>query len=169
MTVKEIVLLVILLLSLALLVSVFIVIRKIENYRSTKMNEVLNAYKEYYLNLKVKDHKLVPYHEENGSVVEFKFKSKGEVDPVTNVSLNKHYVYFKELIYYMGNDKLGYDFDFETIDNQKYIILNDKIKTIQVLTTFGNKETLLIKYKVIKNEDSYSLEIDNEEVKLDEE
>ena len=51
-------------------------------------------------------------------------------------------------------------FKKEIIDDQEYIIIDDKIKTIELLVSFEKPSHFLVKYQVIKvDKNKYKLEI----------
>ena len=169
MTTKEIILLVILIVTLIILVTVFITLRKIEKYKASCMDILVPKNEDYYRSLEVEQGNLIRYYEENASFIEFKFKSKGDFDEISSLQLKKHYTFFKNKIFYLINGVLSEKLDVIEIDNQKYIKLNDKIKSLQILVSYGNHTNLLVKYKVIKENESFRLEVDNKEVSLNDE
>lgn len=55
---------------------------------------------------------------------------------------------------------MKYDLDIVTIDERKYIKLNDKIKTIEILVSFETPSHFLAKFKVNRlDKDKYSIEL----------
>ncbi len=159
-------------LIVVLFITIFftIIVKKKTAYAKSKTVELDNESYNYYLNLKLKDDLYFPYFETHASGVRYKYNSKGNKDILSGVEVNKHYSFYDDNIIYIINNKMKYDLDIVTIDERKYIKLNDKIKTIELLVSFETPSHFLAKFKVNRiDKDKYSFELNvNKEEKEDE-
>lgn len=159
-------------LIVVLFVAIFftIIVKKKTAYAKSKTVELDNESYNYYLNLKLKDDLYFPYFETHASGVRYKYNSKGNKDILSGVEVNKRYSFYDDNIIYIINNKMKYDLDIVTIDERKYIKLNDKIKTIELLVSFETPSHFLAKFKVNRiDKDKYSIELNvNKEEKEDE-
>ncbi len=137
-----------------------IIVKKKTAYAKSKTIELDNKSYDYYSNLKLKDDLYFPYFETHASGVRYKFSSQGNKDVLSDVEVKKHFSFYDDNIIYIINNKMKYDLDIVTIDERKYIKLNDKIKTIEILVSFETPSHFLAKFKVNKlDKDKYSIEL----------
>lgn len=149
-----------LLVSLISLLIVFFITRK----RVKKEKEMVELLEKetynYYQILELKDNKYFPYFYTHGSGIRRDFKSKGDKDNITGIILNKNNRFFFDRILYIVNGKINLPLEKKVIDEQEYIVINDNIKTIELLVSFEKPSHFLIKYKVIKvSKDNYRVEL----------
>ena len=154
---KELVWTIILALIACLLLGVLIYINHLEKYKKSEYNNLLKLSEEYFQKLTLKDNLYLEKIDLHGSNIDISLKSKGDEDPLTKLKIKKGYRFFKEKV------------NIVKIEEKEYFEINDKIKTINILTTFENKNNLLVRYNVKKNSQGYSLEIDNSGVEVNEE
>lgn len=164
---KEYILLCVLIIMLVIVVTLYIIIRKIEKYRTTKYIELISKYEEYLRNLH-SDNSLIEYYEKYSSSVNFSLKSKGEVDLITNVELKKHYHFSTDKIFYVINDSMGDKLNIIEKDGKKYIKLDDTTKKLMILISFYQGSHVISKYNIVKDLNQYQLVLDESEVDLNE-
>ena len=166
---KELVWTIILALIACLLLGVLIYINHLEKYKKSEYNNLLKLSEEYFQKLTLKDNLYLEKIDLHGSNIDISLKSKGDEDPLTKLKIKKGYRFFKEKVIYFINDSIKEKVNIVKIEEKEYFEINDKIKTINILTTFENKNNLLVRYNVKKNSQGYSLEIDNSGVEVNEE
>ena len=166
---KELVWTIILALIACLLLGVLIYINHLEKYKKSEYNNLLKLSEEYFQKLTLKDNLYLEKIDLHGSNIDISLKSKGDEDPLTKLKIKKGYRFFKEKVIYFFNDNIKEKVNIVKIEEKEYFEINDKIKTINILTTFENKNNLLVRYNVKKNSQGYSLEIDNSGVEVNEE
>ncbi len=150
----------ILVLTLAIAIVFTVTVKKHTNYQKSKTNELDNNSYDYYLNLKLKDDLYFPYFETHASGVRYLHKSNGSKDKLSGVEVKKHYSFYDDSIIYIVNNRMKYQLDIVTIDEQKYIKLNDDIKDIEILVSFETPSHFLAKFKVNKvNSNKYEIEL----------
>ena len=153
-----------LLVSLISLLIVFFITRK----RVKKEKEMVELLEKetynYYQKLELKDNKYFPYFYTHGSGIRRDFKSKGDKDNITGITLNKNNRFFFDRILYIVNGKLHGEFDKKIIEGKEYIVIDKNIKTIELLVSFEKPSHFLVKYNVIKiDKDKFKIELVKEE------
>ena len=166
---KELVWTIIVALIACLLLGVLIFINHLEKDKKSEYNNLLKLSEEYFQKLTLKDNLYLEKIDLHGSNIDISLKSKGDEDPLTKLKIKKGYRFFKEKVIYFINDNIKEKVNIVKIEEKEYFEINDKIKTINILTTFENKNNLLVRYNVKKNSQGYSLEIDNSGVEVNEE
>lgn len=159
---------ILLLVSVIALIIVFVYTKKVINKEKEIVDELEKKTYEYYKNLQLKDGKYFPYYHTHAFGIRGDRKSLGDKDNITGITIGKHKRFYFDRILYIFNEKLHIALDKETIDNQEYIIINNKIKKIELLVSFEKPSHFLVKYNVIKDKEGYKLELDEKEVSLDE-
>ncbi|MBE6143766.1 MAG: hypothetical protein E7177_07280 [Erysipelotrichaceae bacterium] len=162
--VKIIIAIVLLFSSVIALLIVFLYTKKVVKKEKEIVNKLEEETYKYYQNLKLLDDKYFPYFHTHASGLRSKKGSIGDKDNITNIEAFKNRVFFFDRILYIINNQLHGKFEKEIIDGQEYIIIDDKIKTIELLVSFEKPSHFLVKYQVIKvDKNKYKLEIIKED------
>lgn len=145
--------------SLIGLLVVFIYQKKVVR----KEKEVINSLEEetykYYQELTLLEDKYFPYFSTHAAGIRRKSKSNGDKDNLTNVSIGKNRIFYFDRILYIVNNQMRYPIKKEIIDNKEYMVIDDKIKTIELLVSFEKPSNFLVKYNVKKlGKNKYELE-----------
>lgn len=148
-----------LIVSIVVLVTVSILIKRNKNYRNHIISELEKNSYLYYQELKLLDNEYFPFFAEHASGIISSYKSKGEIDCLSNVSLKKHYKFVKDKIIYIVNNNLHYPLEIVIINERKYIKLSRDIKTIELLVSFEKPSHFLAKYAVKYVNNSFKLEL----------
>jgi hypothetical protein len=148
-------------LSLTFFVVSLVIINNKRRYADERYIELVSKTVEYYQNLQLKDDKFFPYFFDHAASVLPKWGKDGfNIDPITNLTLKKNYVYLKDRLLYIINERIVIHPPLIKIDNLDYIQIDNKIKTVSVLVSFSKKDSMLIDYKIKRtNKDNYSLEL----------
>ena len=158
--VKIIIAIVLLFSSVIALLIVFLYTKKVVKKEKEIVNKLEEETYKYYQNLKLLDDKYFPYFHTHASGLRSKKGSIGDKDNIINIEAFKNRVFFFDRILYIINNQLHGKFEKEIIDGQEYIIIDDKIKTIELLVSFEKPSHFLIKYKVNNIEkDKYEIEL----------
>ena len=157
---KLILLISFLLVSLVTSLIVLLVTKKITK-KEKELVEILEKETfNYYQNLELKDNLYFPYFYTHGSGIRRDHKSQGDKDNITGVTLGRHNRFFFDRILYIVNGKINMPLEKKVIENQEYIVINDSIKTIELLVSFEKPSHFLIKYKVVKiSKNNYKIEL----------
>jgi len=138
---------VILVISIGVFIFFLIFTRRKSSYRLNVLKAIEQGNKQYYLSLKLKDDIYFPYYPRLKSGFKYDFKSPGEEDVISNIKLNKHYSFLDERVIYIINNELHYPMNKVTIDNQEYILIDKRIKTIEMLISNDLPSHFLIKFE----------------------
>ena len=159
---------ILLLISVIALIIVFVYTKKAVNKEKEIVDSLEKETYEYFRKLQLKDGKYFPYFHTHASGIRGDRKSLGDKDNITGITIGKHKRFYFDRILYIFNEKLHIELDKETIDEQEYIVINNKIKRIELLVSFEKPSHFLVKYNVIKTKDGYKIELDEKEVDTDE-
>lgn len=134
-------------LSMTLFIIIYMMMKRRSRYISEMQNTIEEEIKNYYLNLKIEEN-LFPYHEKLISGVRYDLLKKGkDSDSTFEIPLKKHYSFFEAKPIYIVNNNLKYLFEFKEVDNKKYIIIDKKIKTLELLVFFDKPSHIMFKYE----------------------
>lgn len=149
---------------LALLIFIIIFFKRKRDYVENTLLEIDRKNKLYYLNLKLKDDNLFPYFEKVKTGIRTNFESKGEFDSRTSIKLKPHYSFFEDRIIYIINNNLHYPKQIVSSDDQKYILIDDDIKTMEILITNERPSHYLLKYTFYRRKDREGFDFEVKEV-----
>ena len=142
------------------LIIVLIYTKKVVKGEKEKVDSFEKETLNYYQNLKLLDNKFFPYFNTHASGVRRSRKYIGDKDNITGIEVGKYNRFYFDRILYIINGKLKYPFSLEKVEEKEYIIINDKIETIELLVSFEKPSHFLIKYKVNNIEkDKYEIEL----------
>lgn len=159
---------ILLLISVIALIIVFVYTKKVVNKEKEIVDSLEKETYEYFRKLQLKDGKYFPCFHTHASGIRGDRKSLGDKDNITGITIGKHKRFYFDRILYIFNEKLHIELDKETIDEQEYIVINNKIKRIELLVSFEKPSHFLVKYNVIKTKDGYKIELEEKEVDTDE-
>jgi len=148
--------------ALGLLIFVSILTKKRNGYVQGVLLAIEENNKNYFLNTNLLDGKYFPYHERLKSGLRHKFGCKDEFDEVTNITLKKNYTFFDERVIYIVNNNLHYPLKIVEIENKKYIELDRKIKTIEVLVSNEKPSHFLLKFEFVKTSEGITFSVKEE-------
>ena len=114
----------------------------------------------FYQNLTLIDDKYFPYYKEHAAGIRRKSKSTGDKDNITSIEIGKNRKFYFDQIFYIVNNQMRYPYKLETIDGKEYLVIDDKIQTIELLVSFEKPSNFLVRYKVNKvGKNKYQLEL----------
>ena len=146
--------------SVIVLIIVLIYTKKVVKKEKEIVDSLEKESIDFYTNLKLIDNKYFPYFNTHASGIRRSHKYVGDKDNITNIEVGKHNKFYFDRILYIVNDQLKYPFKKEKVENQEYIVIDNKINSIQLLISFEKPSHFLIKYKVNKIEkDRYEIEL----------
>lgn len=144
---------------IALLIT-FIYFRKVVKKEKSTVDSLEKETYKFYQNLELKDGIYFPYFHTHAAGIRPKSKSKGDKDNITDITIGKNRVFYFDRILYIINNKLNCPYKKETIDNKEFIVLDDTIKTIELLVSFEKPSHFLVKYQIVKLKDGkYKIEL----------
>ena len=137
-----------LLVSVIAFVFVFIYTKKVVN----KEKEIVDALEKntiaFFNDIKLMNDQYFPYYITHASGVRRHHNYLGDKDNITGIEIGKHSKFYFDRILYIINGKLKYPYKIERINDQEYILINESIKTIELLVSFEKPSHYLFKYKV---------------------
>ena len=119
---------ILLIISVVALIIVFVYTKKVVNKEKELVDTLEKQTYEYFKNLQLKDGKYFPYFHTHASGIRGDYKSLGDKDNITGITVGKHKKFYFDRILYIFNEKLHIALDKETIEGQEYIVINNKIK-----------------------------------------
>jgi hypothetical protein len=149
-------------LALGLLIFVTVFTKKRNAYVQGVLISLEENNKNYYLNTNLLDGKYFPYHERLKSGLRHKFGVKDERDEITNITLRKNYTFFDERVIYIVNNNLHYPLNIVEIEKKKYIELDSKIKTIEILVSNERPSHFLLKFEFVKTSEGITFSVKEE-------
>lgn len=152
--------------TLVFLIVVLIFIKKRNKYFSDVLKDIEEKTKDYFMNIEIEDCNLFPYHNNVVAGIGTKLSSKGEFDDLTKIKLKKHYNFFHQKIIYIVNNTLSYKFDIVLKNDKEYIVIDKKIKTIEILVSNNKPSHYMLKYEFMHDSDNVRYEV--KEVTYDE-
>ena len=165
---KIILALVLLFISGIALLIVLICFKKYIKRETQMIDSLEEETKKIYTNLELVDEKYFPYFPTHAAGIRRKQGMMNDIDCITSLEAGKNKIFYLDKIIYIINDKMRYQYDIEKIEEKEYIVINDNIRTIQVVLSFERPSYLIFKYEITKIEkNKYKITLIKEDEEYD--
>lgn len=142
------------------LIIVFTYSKKVLKKEKELISKLEEETYKYYQDLTLLEDKYFPYFKEHAAGIRKDKTSLGDEDNITSVKVEKKKKFYFDKIFYILNNQMRYPFKTETINEMEYIVIDDDIKTLELLVSFEKPSNFLIKYQIKKIENNkYKLEL----------
>lgn len=142
----------------------FIYFRKVVKKEQEMLNQLEEETYKYYQTLELVEDKYFPYFKSHAAGIRTSKGSIGDKDNITKLEIGKNRVFYFDRILYISNNQMHYPYTIDEIDGQQYIVIDNRIKNIELLVSFEKPSHFLVRYNIIKiGKDKYKLELVEEE------
>ena len=142
------------------LIIVFTYSKKVLRKEKELINKLEEETYKYYQELTLLEDRYFPYFKEHAAGVRKDKNSLGDGDNITSVKVGKKKKFYFDKIFYILNNQMRYSFKTKSINGMEYIVIDDDIKTLELLVSFEKPSNFLIRYQIKKIENNkYKLEL----------
>lgn len=115
---------------------------------------------DYYQKLTLLDDMYFPYFKEHAAGIRKDKKSLGDKDNITSIQVEKNKRFYFDKIFYIINNQMKYPIKTKIIEGKEYIVIDDKIKTIELLVSFEKPSNFLVRYNINKiDNNKYTIQL----------
>ena len=101
-----------------------------------------------------------PYFREHAAGIRKDKKSLGDKDNITSIQVEKNKRFYFDKIFYIINNQMKYPIKTKIIEGKEYIVIDDKIKTIELLVSFEKPSNFLVRYNINKiDNNKYTIQL----------